>query len=91
MKIFQVPGCGDYVLESNKDFSVDGGCMNGKWKCNSGHSGMWSSSETVGSGRSKMAAINLQIIVFTLLTGISWDKLEVFFLYIIMICIKVFF
>ena len=57
--------------------SCVGGCLTAKWRCNSGHFGTWSNSEKVGSGRLQMAVINLQIILYTLLTGISWDKLEV--------------
>ena len=51
--------------------------MTVKYVCNSGHEGVWTNSETVGCGTSKMPMVNLLMIVYAFLTGMPWEKLKV--------------
>ena len=46
--------------------------------CNSGHDSLWTNSETVGNGKWKIGVVNLKIMVYAFLTGMTWDKLQVY-------------
>ena len=45
--------------------------------CNSGHNNTFSTSRMVGTGKKGIPDVNLLLIVYTLLTGMCFDKLKV--------------
>ena len=82
-------------LELNIDYILPpGAAVSAKMLCNSGYSETWESSSNVGIGRGSIPWINVQLIVYTFMTGLQFDQLKVriirIFLLILFLNIKAF-
>ena len=62
------------LIDYNK---TPGAAVNIKMTCNKGHQETWSNSKTVGKGKKSMPIINLLLIVYTFLSGLHFNQLQV--------------
>ena len=68
------PNCGSAVDASNKKWSFSGAMITITATCNNNHTSTWRSSTLVGSGKSKVAEINILIGTYTYRCGVNVKK-----------------
>ena len=73
MQLFSVcpsPGCGGAIDPENRRVVQHGAAIVVHYTCNNSHDGTWSSSPTVGTGNSKVWALNSLLASFCLTCGL---------------------
>ena len=73
MQLFSVcpsPGCGSAIDPANRRIIQHGAAIVVNYTCNNSHQGTWSSSPTVGTGNSKVWALNSLLATFCLTCGL---------------------
>ena len=73
MQLFSVcpsPGCGSAIDPANRRIIQHGAAIVVNYTCNNSHKGTWSSSPTVGTGNSKVWALNSLLATFCLTCGL---------------------
>ena len=74
------PSCGAACDPANKTWSYSGAMITVKVTCNNSHQFTWSSSPSIGRGKSKMAAINVLIGTFAFICGVNFKKVVLLFI-----------
>ena len=73
MQLFSVcpsPGCGSAIDPANRRIIQHGAAIVVHYTCNNSHKDTWSSSPTVGTGNSKVWALNSLLATFCLTCGL---------------------
>ena len=73
MQLFSVcpsPGCGSAIDPANRRIIQHGAAIVVNYTCNNSHEGTWCSSPTVGTGNSKVWALNSLLATFCLTCGL---------------------
>ena len=78
-EVCNIPTCGAAVDPENISWSCSGAMITVKATCNSNHSFTWSSSPMMGSGKSKVAAINVLIGTYAYICGVNIKKVRIIF------------
>ena len=77
-----IPGCGAAIDPANRSTVQHGAGLVVHYTCNNNHRGEWSSSPTVGSGNSKVWAINSILASFCLTCGLHISQVCNFYVLI---------
>ena len=75
-QICHVPTCGESCDKDNMKFHFSGAMVTVTVTCNRGHDFRWQSSPSVGSGKKKVAAINVLLGTYGYLCGINVKKVN---------------
>ena len=68
------PNCGAACDRSNTKCTYSGAMLTVTTCCNNNHTNKWSSSPTVGTGKSKVATINTLLGTYSYLSGLNIKK-----------------
>ena len=81
LQLFSVchtPGCSSSVDPSNREIKEHGAAIVVKYTCNNHHSGEWSSSPTVGLGKSKVWTLNVLLATYSLVCGLHISQVSLY-------------
>ena len=73
-KVCKEPSFGSYIDPANRTVTYSGAMITIKGICNNNHQFSWSSSPTIGSGKSKVGAVNILIGTYAYTNGENVKK-----------------
>jgi len=82
------PNCGSACDRSNTTWTFSGAMITITTTCNSNHTTKWSSSPTVGTGKSKVATINALLGTYSYLSGLNVKKMLEFLGRLRIVCVS---
>ena len=79
LSICKQPQCGSAVERENMKVVRNGAMIRVHMVCNNNHSTTWDSSPMLGTGKTAIAAINVLISTYCLLTGLHIKQVNIIF------------